>query len=100
MQCIYNSLTQDYRRATETLQAPGQAKLHEPEHRAAAAARMHTSTSLPPTPLACQCLPAPPRVRHSGNLMQAVYPREEFADLAGGRAAIKRSFEIKEYNPQ
>ena len=99
MQCIYNSLTQDYRRATETLQALT-GKTYTSLNIVGGGSQDGYLNQLTANATGLPVFAGPTEGTALGNLMVQFIHAGVFADLAEARAAIKRSFEIKEYNPQ
>ena len=99
MQCIYNSLTQDYRRATETLQALT-GKTYTSLNIVGGGSQDGYLNQLTANATGLPVFAGPTEGTALGNLMVQFIHAGGFADLAEARAAIKRSFEIKEYNPQ
>ena len=99
MQCIYNSLTQDYRRAVETLQALT-GKTYTSLNIVGGGSQDQYLNQLTANATGLPVFAGPTEGTALGNLMVQFIHAGVFADLAEARAAIKRSFEIKEYNPQ
>lgn len=99
MQCVYNSLTQDYRRAVgklQTLTGKTYTSLNivgGGSQDAYLNQQTANATGLP-------VFAGPTEGTALGNLMVQFIHAGVFADLAEARAAIKHSFEIKEYQPQ
>ena len=99
MQCIYNSLTQDYRRAIETLQALT-GKTYTSLNIVGGGSQDGYLNQLTANATGLPVFAGPTEGTALGNLMVQFIHAGVFADLTEARAAIKRSFEIKEYNPQ
>lgn len=99
MQCIYNSLTQDYRRAIETLQALT-GKTYTSLNIVGGGSQDGYLNQLTANATGLPVFAGPTEGTALGNLMVQFIHAGIFADLAEARAAIKRSFEIKEYHPQ
>ena len=98
MQCIYNSLTQDYRCAIETLQALT-GKTYTSLNIVGGGSQDGYLNQLTANATGLPVFAGPTEGTALGNLMVQFIHAGIFADLAEARAAIKRSFEIKEYNP-
>ena len=99
MQCIYNSLTQDYRRAIETLQTLT-GKTYTSLNIVGGGSQDQYLNQLTANATGLPVFAGPTEGTALGNLMVQFIHAGIFADLAEARAAIKRSFEIQEYNPQ
>ena len=99
MQCIYNSLTQDYHRAIETLQALT-GKTYTSLNIVGGGSQDAYLNQLTASATGLPVFAGPTEGTALGNLMVQFIHAGIFADLSEARAAIKRSFEIKEYNPQ
>ena len=99
MQCVYNSLTQDYRRAVgklQTLTGKTYTSLNivgGGSQDAYLNQQTANATGLP-------VFAGPTEGTALGNLMVQFIHNGDFADLAEARAAIKKSFTIAEYQPQ
>ena len=99
MQCIYNSLTQDYRRAIETLQTLT-GKTYTSLNIVGGGSQDQYLNQLTANATGLPVFAGPTEGTALGNLMVQFIHAGIFADLAEARTAINRSFEIQEYNPQ
>ena len=99
MQCVYNSLTQDYRRAIGTLQGLT-GKTYTSLNIVGGGSQDAYLNRQTANATGLTVFAGPTEGTALGNLMVQFIHAGIFADLAEARAAIKRSFEIKEYDPQ
>ena len=99
MQCVYNSLTQDYRRAVEKLQTLT-GKTYTSLNIVGGGSQDAYLNQQTANATGLPVFAGPTEGTALGNLMVQFIHAGVFADLAEARAAIKRSFEIKEYQPQ
>lgn len=99
MQCVYNSLTQDYRRAVETLQSLT-GKTYTSLNIVGGGSQDGYLNQQTANATGLTVFAGPTEGTALGNLMVQFIHSGDFADLAEARAAIRRSFEIKEYQPE
>ncbi|WP_455501032.1 rhamnulokinase [Gemmiger sp.] len=99
MQCVYNSLTQDYRRAVETLQNLT-GKTYTSLNIVGGGSQDEYLNQQTANATGLTVFAGPTEGTALGNLMVQFIHAGLFKDLAEARAAIKESFEIKVYNPQ
>ena len=99
MQCVYNSLTQDYRRAVEKLQTLT-GKTYTSLNIVGGGSQDAYLNQQTANATGLPVFAGPTEGTALGNLMVQFIHAGVFKDLAEARAAIKRSFEIKEYQPQ
>ena len=99
MQCVYNSLTQDYRRAVEKLQTLT-GKTYTSLNIVGGGSQDAYLNQQTANATGLPVFAGPTEGTALGNLMVQFIHAGVFADLAEARAAIKHSFEIKEYQPQ
>ena len=99
MQCVYNSLTQDYRRAVETLQSLT-GKTYTSLNIVGGGSQDGCLNQQTANATGLTVFAGPTEGTALGNLMVQFIHSGDFADLAEARAAIRRSFEIKEYQPE
>ena len=99
MQCVYNSLTQDYRRAVETLQSLT-GKTYTSLNIVGGGSQDGYLNQQTANATGLTVFAGPTEGTALGNLMVQFIHSGDFADLAEARSAIRRSFEIKEYQPE
>lgn len=99
MQCVYNSLTQDYRRAVEKLQTLT-GKTYTSLNIVGGGSQDAYLNQQTANATGLPVFAGPTEGTALGNLMVQLIHAGVFKDLAEARAAIKHSFEIKEYQPQ
>ena len=99
MQCVYNSLTQDYRRAVENLQSLT-GKTYTSLNIVGGGSQDGYLNQQTANATGLTVFAGPTEGTALGNLMVQFIHSGDFADLAEARAAIRRSFEIKEYQPE
>ena len=99
MQCVYNSLTQDYRRAVEKLQTLT-GKTYTSLNIVGGGSQDAYLNQQTANATGLPVFAGPTEGTALGNLMVQFIHAGVFKDLAEARAAIKHSFEIKEYQPQ
>ena len=99
MQCVYNSLTQDYRRAVQTLQGLT-GKTYTSLNIVGGGSQDGYLNQQTANATGLTVFAGPTEGTALGNLMVQFIHSGDFADLAEARAAIRRSFEIKEYQPE
>ena len=99
MQCVYNSLTQDYRRAVEKLQTLT-GKTYTSLNIVGGGSQDAYLNQQTANATGLTVFAGPTEGTALGNLMVQFIHAGVFKDLAEARAAIKHSFEIKEYQPQ
>ena len=99
MQCVYNSLTQDYRRAVETLQTLT-GKTYTSLNIVGGGSQDGYLNQQTANATGLTVFAGPTEGTALGNLMVQFIHSGDFADLAEARAAIRRSFAIKEYQPE
>ena len=99
MQCVYNSLTQDYRRAVQDLQTlTGRA--YTSLNIVGGGSQDSYLNQLTADATGLTVFAGPTEGTALGNLMVQMIRAGEFIDLAGARAAIRRSFTIQKYTPK
>ena len=99
MQCVYNSLTQDYRRAVQTLQGLT-GRTYTSLNIVGGGSQDQYLNQLTANATGLTVFAGPTEGTALGNLMVQMIRAGEFMDLPAARAAIRRSFDIKEYKPQ
>ena len=99
MQCVYNSLTQDYRRAVQTLQGLT-GKTYTSLNIVGGGSQDGYLNQQTANATGLTVFAGPTEGTALGNLMVQFIHNGDFADLAEARAAIKKSFTIAEYQPQ
>ncbi len=99
MQCIYNSLAQDYKAAVERLQAHT-GKTYTSLNIVGGGSQDAYLNQLTANATGLTVFAGPTEGTALGNLMVQMITAGEFRDLQAARSAVKTSFEIKEVNPQ
>ena len=99
MQCIYNSLTQDYHRAIETLQALT-GKTYTSLNIVGGGSQDAYLNQLTASATGLPVFAGPTEGTALGNLAAQMIADGAFADLAAFRAALPASFDIVPFNPK
>ena len=99
MQCVYNSLTQDYRRAVLDLQALT-GRTYTSLNIVGGGSQDSYLNQLTANATGLTVFAGPTEGTALGNLMVQMIRAGEFIDLAAARAAIRCSFTIQKYTPE
>lgn len=99
MQCVYNSLTEDYRQAVETLQSLT-GKSYTSLNIVGGGSQDDYLNQQTANATGLPVFAGPTEGTALGNLMVQFMHAGIFSDLAKARAAIRKSFEIKEFQPE
>ena len=99
MQCVYNSLTEDYRQAVETLQSLT-GKTYTSLNIVGGGSQDDYLNQQTANATGLTVFAGPTEGTALGNLMVQFMYAGIFSDLAKARAAIRKSFEIKEFQPE
>ena len=99
MQCVYNSLTEDYRQAVETLQSLT-GKTYTSLNIVGGGSQDDYLNQQTANATGLTIFAGPTEGTALGNLMVQFMYAGIFSDLAKARAAIRKSFEIKEFQPE
>ena len=99
MQCVYNSLTQDYRRAVQELQTLT-GRTYTSLNIVGGGSQDNYLNQLTADATGLTVFAGPTEGTALGNLLVQMIRAGEFPDLAAARAAIRHSFAIREYKPK
>ena len=99
MQCVYNSLTQDYRRAVQELQALT-GRTYTSLNIVGGGSQDNYLNQLTADATGLTVFAGPTEGTALGNLLVQMIRAGEFIDLTAARVAIRRSFAIREYKPK
>ena len=99
MQCVYNSLTEDYRQAVETLQSLT-GKTYTSLNIVGGGSQDDYLNQQTANATGLTIFAGPTEGTALGNLMVQFMYAGIFSELAKARASIRKSFEIKEFQPE